>query len=122
MEKLERFIEKNGHSIITISFVWMVFLSVSGIMLADIPEPPEDIPWFMKSISFILGQFPEINGWFAAIMLFMMSFLRGLADIFMFIASKTETKTDDRIAQQISVVLRWIGKIIGWFGLGTPKR
>lgn len=89
--------------------------------LGEIPEPPEDLPWWGSMLTYALNQFPEINAWFAAAMLAIMSILRASASFLMFIASKTETKADDDIAQLLSKFTRWVGAVIGWFGLGKPK-
>jgi hypothetical protein len=121
MEKLVRNIEKNGHTIITLTAL-TVFMFTTGTAIAELPEPPEDAPWYVTTIKYILMQFPDVNGWFAAVMLMIMSILRGLADAFMFIAKKTETKKDDAIAHYLAKLMRWAGAVIGWFGLGTPKK
>ena len=121
MEKLNVFLQKNGHGIVTIMVV-VVSLCIAGTGIAELGEPPESAPWYVQTIKYILLQFPDINGWFAAVMLFIMSVLRGLAHAFMFIADKTETKTDDKIALALSKYMRWVGAVVGWFGLGTPKK
>lgn len=110
----------NGFILLTL----VVFLSIfSPELIAQWTEPPEDAPWYVSTLKYILAQFPTINGWFAAAMIFIMSALRALSSLLNFIAAKTETTRDDEIAAWFSKALRWISAIVGWFGIGTsPKR
>lgn len=94
----------------------------ADMALADLGEPPVDAPWYGEMIGRLLENFPEVNGWFAAVMLFLMGLIRGVADLLGFIATKTETKKDDEIAAMIGKISRWASAIIGWFGLGAPKK
>ena len=112
---------KNGHSIISVLLIAFVAL-LSPELLAQWTEPPEDAPWFVRTLTYILSQFPDINAWFAASMLFFMSALRAISGFLHFIAAKTETKKDDEIAAWFSKALRWVGAIIGWFGVGSSKK
>ena len=121
MEALTRCIRKNGNFLLLNSFI-IALLFVAGVGVCEIPEPPELAPWYIKAVMYILMQFPDVNGWFAASMFFIMTLLRGLSEAFLFIAKKTETKKDDIIAKELVKLMRWASTIIGWFGLGTPKK
>ncbi len=96
-----------------------IALGESGI--PEIPDVPDSAPWWLSMFTFVIKQFPEFNGWFAAAMIFIMAGLRSASELLNFIAKKTETKTDDEIARQLTKVIKWISAIIGWFGLGKPK-
>jgi hypothetical protein len=96
--------------------------STEGVeQIQGIPDVPNSAPWFMSMFSYVLAQFPGVNTWFAASMMFVMAILRALAELLHFIAARTATKTDDQIAEALTKILDWAGAIIGWFGLGAPK-
>jgi hypothetical protein len=110
---------KNGHAILA-SFLFVVATLAFG--QDAIPEPPSAAPWYIEFLKNLLGQFPEVNGWIGAILIFLMSLMRGVAEIFAFIAAKTESKKDDEWALIVAKIARWASSIIGWFGLGSPKK
>lgn len=89
--------------------------------ISEIPDVPDSAPWWLSMFTFAIKQFPELNGWFAAAMFFIMAFLRGLSELLNFIAKKTESTVDDEIAKQLAKIVKWVSAIIGWFGLGKPK-
>ena len=113
---MENFIKNSALTILVVSISTYVFAA------GGLPEPPAESPWFVGMIEWIMGRVPELNAWFAATMLFLMALLRGLSEFFTFISKKTETKTDDMIAQYLTTLLKWASAIIGWFGLGSPKK
>ena len=89
--------------------------------VATIPLPPEAMPWYGVAVQKFMQNFPDINGWFMAVMGFLMVALRAAAELLSFIAAKTETKTDDRIAKEVHRLFLWASKFVGWFGAGAPK-
>lgn len=90
--------------------------------ISEIPDVPDSAPWWLSMFTFAMKQFPEFNIWFAAAMFFVMSGLRAASELLNFIARQTETKTDDKIAKELAKVVKWVSAIIGWFGLGKPKK
>lgn len=103
-------------------FILFVLLFCGQAFGQDFPLPPDKLPWYGEIVKYALGHFPEINGWFAAVMVFMMGSFRAVSELLGFIAAKTENKTDDQIAKYLSDALRWISAIVGWFGLGKPTQ
>ena len=126
MEKLKSFTRENISLLIFVGLLTACGdLSYADVALADViefAEPPESAPWYVTTMRYVISQFPILNGWLAAAMIFMMSLLRGLAELLTFIASKTETKRDDEIAALFTKILRWLSAISAWFGLGAPKK
>jgi len=90
--------------------------------ITEIPDVPDSAPWWLSMFTFAMAQFPQFNAWFAAAMFFVMAGLRAASELLNFIAKQTETKTDDKIAKELTKIIRWISAIIGWFGLGKPKK
>ena len=104
-------------------FNMIIFVSAMSAAVALGAEPGEiDKPWFIGVLNMILNQFPEINIWLGSIMVFIMSALRALSELLFFISRKTESTSDDDIARMLAKALEYIGTVIGWFGLGAPKR
>ena len=99
---------------------------IVGILSASVAfgvEPGDlEKPWFIGVLKMILGQFPEINIWLGSIMVFVMSALRALSELLFFISRKTESTSDDDIAKMLAKALEYIGTVIGWFGIGAPKK
>lgn len=107
--------------------MWLIMLLIpfvacaSGVDSGPIPDPPATPPWYIDFIRNVLVNFPDINGWFMAAMLFIMGVLRALAEFLKFIADKAGSK-DSEFAHQIGKVLSWISAIAAWFGVGTIKK
>lgn len=106
--------------ILFIVYIQPVFAD-TGVIDASIPLPPNELPWYGAAIAEALKTMPDINSWFLMIMGFLMASLRAIAELLGFIALKTESKKDDRIALEINRLSLWAAKIVGWFGVGTPK-
>lgn len=87
-----------------------------------IPAPPEQLPWWGSGLQTLLGNFPEVNGWLIAVLAFLMVGLRAASELFAFIASKTESKTDDKWAANIARLSWWAASLFGWFGGGKSKK
>lgn len=104
------------------SFMIIILGMVSAVALGQDPAPVADVPpWYVTALAPLLGAFPEINGWFVAVALALMSFLRGLAEALAFIAAKTPSTKDDELAAKAKSALAMLAKIVGWFGVGSPK-
>lgn len=99
----------------------LLVLCISSVALA-FPEPPDGKPWYLYIFKSMMKNFPEMNAWFGAAMVFLMGLFRSLSELLLFISKKTETKTDDKLAATFAKIVRWLGKIIGWFGLGKSKK
>ena len=93
-------------------FSSILFASGSGI----------EEPWFTGILKNILGHFPELNMWFASVMVFLMTALRALSELLFFISRKTETTADDDIAQLVAKALNFVATVVGWFGLGSTRK
>ena len=96
--------------------------TVAVVDLAEkIPLPPEQAPWWVEMGSNFLGQFPEVNGWIVAILLFLSVGLRASAELLLFISTKTENTWDNKLAATLSKSTAWAAAVLGWFGGGKPK-
>lgn len=87
-----------------------------------IPEPPATMPWWGGAIKSLMDQFPDVNGWFVATMVFLMAVMRAVSELLLFVAEKTDTKTDDKWAAILAKSTRWLAAISGWFGVGKSKK
>lgn len=108
-------------AIIIFTFIFAFAKIALGVDTSVVPVPPEELPWWGDAITRTLGKFPEINLWLVAVFTAMSIVLRGLADLLLFISTKTETKTDDQWAIVIGRIASWSGRFLGWFGGGKPK-
>jgi len=97
------------------------FVAVTAVAVCNLPDPPVSQPWWVMTVSLLLDRFPSVDAWFIALYLFLSGMLRAISELIIFIASKTETKKDDEAAASLVQVLKWIGAITGWFGLGNQK-
>lgn len=106
-----------------VTILWVAFLITANLGFAfDLQDPPDHAPWYLDFANKLIDHFPQVDAWFGAFMVFAMSILRALAELLSFIASKTESKTHGQIAQALCKIARWVAAIVGWFGLGAPKK
>jgi hypothetical protein len=96
--------------------------ATSAAFAVEIPDVPATMPWYGDFIKSVLSNFPEASAWFATIMLFLMSTFRGVAELLTAISKKTASKSDDKLALSVSKIAGWLAAIVGWFGIGAPKK
>lgn len=102
-------------------FKWVIAIAAflfSGVIYAADASAK---PWWDSIVESFLKSSPELNAWLIATLAFLSIFLRSLSEFMFFVASKTESKWDDELAQQIASVAKLVGKIFGWFGGGVPS-
>lgn len=87
----------------------------------NLPAPPAEAPWWFGLVTEMMGNFPEVNGWLLAVMVFMSVVLRATADLLGFVSVKTQGKGDDKAYQLVSKAALWAGVVLGWFGGGKSK-
>lgn len=110
--------------------IWMtIFLMFgvcfdSAIALAQetAQSAPTMSPWWVEQLQLFIGSFPELNAWLIAILAFSSVFLRVLSEFLAFIASKTETKSDDKWAEIVAKGAWGAAALFGWFGGGKSKK
>ncbi len=95
--------------------------NASTDLASKIPEPPENAPWWLSMVTDLMGNFPDVNGWLIAVLLFLSVGLRATAELLGFIALKTDTDKDDKAAATLAKAALWSGSLLGWFGGGKPK-
>lgn len=93
------------------------------VSLAEkIPAPPEVMPWWFGMATDLMGQFPDVNGWLIAVMMFLSVVLRASAELMGFIANKTASKADDQAHGVLTKAAAWTASLLGWFGGGKPAQ
>ena len=102
-----------------IFFSLMVF---SSMLFGEIPDPPEKLPGIIDLVWYAFKNYPSLIGEAGAFLLALLTFLRGLGELLNYVATRTSDEFDDKIVVYITQIVKWMAKILIWFGIGNGKR
>ncbi len=70
----------------------------------------------------LLEKHPEVLVWAVGLLTSVMLICRGLAELLLLFAHSTKTEIDNKILAFVQKTAEVCAKILGWFGLGYPKK
>lgn len=106
-------------------YVWLMlpFMALAQEVAAPAAAPEAPAPAWLDLVLAALKKFvdPAMLAQIAAGAAVLLVFMRGLAELLLWISAKTENTVDNKIAAYVSEATWLLGVLTGKLGFGTPK-
>ena len=113
-----------------VTFVVLLVSLTSTMLCAGVLDVSPDAPVVLKVASYILtflsasiqSQTLAFVAWLVTLMVVVQSVLKAVSELLGLFADKTKTEVDNKLIVVFSKIVKVLGKVIGWFAVGSlPK-